>query len=49
MEIVDKLAKNMLTRGYTEYTGAQTRRNISNGLKFYETKVARCKKKGRPK
>ena len=43
--VIDMMAKKMRTSGYTI---SQTRRAISNGLKFYEEKKARCKRENRP-
>ena len=45
LEVVDKMAVKMLTSGYSK---KQTRRAISNGLKYYEAKKARCLKENRP-
>ena len=45
LEVVDNMAMKMLTSGYSLM---QTRRAISNGLRYYEAKKERCKKEKKP-
>ena len=45
LEVVDNMAKKLRTSGYSV---KQTRKIISNGLKKYEAKKARCRVEGKP-